>query len=75
MLRKALLGLAAWNTVVAAINVLVLPLFAPAEAMVYVTPTSQVLPIIIPLVLLSRVNAQAERALSEARAFATSLRA
>ena len=50
-MRFLWLGLALWNTIVAAINIAVLPLFVTPDAMVYVTQTSQLLPVAIPLVL------------------------
>jgi len=50
-MRMLWLGMALWNTIVAAINVTALPLFFPPEAMAYVTPLSQMLPIAIPFVL------------------------
>ncbi len=50
-MKKIWISLALWNTLVALINVTVLPHYFTAEEMKYVTPTSQLLPIFIPLVL------------------------
>lgn len=68
-MRKLLVGLAVWNTAVAAVNVFVLPLFVPAEAMVYVTPTSQVLPVVIPLVLSALIGGRGDRVFATAMTF------
>lgn len=49
-MRKLWLLIALWNTVVMCVNLTVLPHFGPA-AMTYITPQSQMLPIMIPLAL------------------------
>lgn len=50
-MKTLFLCIALWNTIVAAINVLVLPRFLPPEAFAYMTPASQFLPIFIPLII------------------------
>lgn len=47
--RFVFLGIAAWNTVVAIINATVVTRMVSPEALIYMTPTSQLLPILIPL--------------------------
>ena len=48
---RLLLGMAIWNTFVAAINVTLWPrMFAP-EALIFMTPTAQILPITLLLLL------------------------
>jgi|GEM_PF-2664290 hypothetical protein len=50
-MKTILLAIACWNTVVALINVFILPLFTAPEMLVYITPLSQILPVAIPLLL------------------------
>jgi hypothetical protein len=50
-MKTILLAIACWNTIVALINVFVLPLFTAPEVLVYITPLSQILPVAIPLML------------------------
>lgn len=66
-MRQIFLVIAVWNTLVAIINVTVLPHFVPAEAMVYVTPMSQLLPIFIPIVLSSVSSSSGSNTFGELR--------
>ncbi|MEK7542810.1 MAG: hypothetical protein AAB503_00700 [Patescibacteria group bacterium] len=54
---------AVWNTVVAIINTTVLPLFCSKAVMVYVTPRSQLTPIIVSLFLFALYYEKFRRAL------------
>ena len=42
-------GISCWNVIVAVVNLTILPIFYPPEALVYVTLTSQTLPVVFPL--------------------------
>ena len=61
------IAIALWNTVVAAINVFVLPQYLPSEAMVYVTPTSQLLPIAIPIAISMLLPSEVKLTFNELR--------
>ena len=50
-MRKVFLFFVVWNTVVAIINETVVRHMVKPEALIYMTPTSQILPIAIPLML------------------------
>ncbi len=50
-MRTICLLVALWNIIVASINVALLPRFFPSESLVYMTSTSQITPVLIPLLL------------------------
>ncbi len=49
-MKKLFLAIACWNTMVAIVNIFILPRFLAAEMITY-TAASQILPIVIPLLL------------------------
>lgn len=59
-MRIIFLLIALWNTIMAFINMMVLPLFLSAEVMMLVTPVSQLLPIYIPLCIASMMPQEGE---------------
>jgi hypothetical protein len=54
-MKKLFLAIACWDTIVAIVNIFILPRFLAAEVITY-TAASQILPIVIPLLLWVAIN-------------------